>query len=195
MTLEAYEDNQDISTLLHYESGVPALVERKVGSGRVLVWTSSLDWDWSNFPLQAIFMPYMQRLVSYLGVRRGPQRDLRPVRWVTLFKYPPKPQFRLEVVGPDGPIRSTLEGSKLLFTPLVPGAYEVTVPDAPPLAWVAVNVDTIESDVCRTDGLSELQLYVKPDLILRRFPLGMYFLWGVFGLVLVQSLFSFRGRS
>ena len=44
-TLEAYEDNQDISTLLHYESGVPALVERKVGSGRVLVWTSSLDWD------------------------------------------------------------------------------------------------------------------------------------------------------
>ena len=71
MTLEAYEDNQDISTLLHYESGVPALVERKVGSGRVLVWTSSLDWDWSNFPLQAIFMPYMQRLVSYLGGEAG----------------------------------------------------------------------------------------------------------------------------
>ena len=113
MTLEAYEDNQDISTLLHYESGVPALVERKVGSGRVLVWTSSLDWDWSNFPLQAIFMPYMQRLVSYLGGEAGATADLRPVRWVTLFKYPSGPQFRPEVVGLDGPIRSTLEGSSI----------------------------------------------------------------------------------
>ena len=95
----------------------------------------------------------------------------------------PSLNLDLEVVGPDGPIRSTLEGSKLIYA-FVPGAYEVTVPDALPLAWVAVNVDTIESDVRRTDGLSELQLDVKPDLILRRFPLGMYFLWGVFGLVL-----------
>ena len=55
-TLDHYVDGGDVTTLLRYEGGVPALVERKVGKGRVLVWTSTFDLGWTNLPLQSEYM-------------------------------------------------------------------------------------------------------------------------------------------
>jgi hypothetical protein len=55
--------------LLRYQNGSPALVEGAVGAGRVLLFTSTLDRDWNNWPTRASFLPFVQRVVFYLSRR------------------------------------------------------------------------------------------------------------------------------
>lgn len=45
----------DSRVLLRYTDGLPALLERRVGDGRVVVFTSTVDDDWTDFPLRSIF--------------------------------------------------------------------------------------------------------------------------------------------
>lgn len=45
----------DSRVLLRYSDGLPALLERRVGEGRVVVFTSTVDDDWTDLPLRAVF--------------------------------------------------------------------------------------------------------------------------------------------
>ena len=45
-------------------AALPALVERRVGTGRVLVWGSTLDTYWNDLPLQPVFLPFVHRPLS-----------------------------------------------------------------------------------------------------------------------------------
>ena len=58
-TLAPYEDTDQVRTLLRTEGGVPVLVERKVGAGRVMLLTGTVDLGWSDLPLQSVFMPFV----------------------------------------------------------------------------------------------------------------------------------------
>jgi hypothetical protein len=51
--------------LARYDDGVPALVERRVGAGRVLVWTSTLDTFWNDLARQPVFLPFVHQLVKH----------------------------------------------------------------------------------------------------------------------------------
>jgi hypothetical protein len=53
--------------LAHYEDGAAALVEHRVGRGRVLVWTSGLDNVWSDLPVQPVFLPLVHQMMRYLA--------------------------------------------------------------------------------------------------------------------------------
>ena len=48
-------------------AGDPILAEKRFGRGRVMLFTSSIDRDWTNFPLQASYVPWLYRLVGYLA--------------------------------------------------------------------------------------------------------------------------------
>ncbi|MFT4627999.1 MAG: hypothetical protein ACI8PZ_006693, partial [Myxococcota bacterium] len=166
MTLEPYEETDEVTTLLRWESGLPAMVERRIGQGRVIVWTGTFDLGWGNLPLQATFMPLMQRLVGYLGADSG-GAGLRLTSVVGEPVMVPLPEIVIEptVIGPEGaPVRSRIEGRRLLFTPDGPGAYSIVVDDAPALAWVAVNTDPIESDVRPYEAVARVERDLNPDL-------------------------------
>jgi hypothetical protein len=53
--------------LARFDDGTPALLERKTGAGRVLMWTSSLDLDWSDLPVKPVFLPFVHTLTKYLA--------------------------------------------------------------------------------------------------------------------------------
>jgi len=53
--------------LARYDDGAAALVERHVGSGRVLVWTSTLDSRWNTFPQRPMYPIVMPALLRYLA--------------------------------------------------------------------------------------------------------------------------------
>ena len=50
--------------LARFDDGDAALVERTVGSGRVLVWTSTFDTYWNDFALQPVFLPFMHQITQ-----------------------------------------------------------------------------------------------------------------------------------
>ncbi len=54
-----------VTVIARYDDGTAALFERKVGAGRMLVWSSSLDTYWNDLPLQPVFLPFVHRLVLH----------------------------------------------------------------------------------------------------------------------------------
>jgi hypothetical protein len=59
--------------LVRYDDGGTAMVERRVGSGRVLALTSTVDRDWNEFPTHPMFVPVLNESVKYLAQYGEPQ--------------------------------------------------------------------------------------------------------------------------
>jgi len=161
----------------------------------VLVWTSTVDLGWGDLPLQAVFMPMMQRLVRELGGDAG-SRALRIDGVVGRSVEVPMPELDVDpvVVGPQGEEQpSRVEGSSLRFTPERPGPYQVQLSAGPPLAWVAVNTLPEESDVRPGGSVEAVERDLDPELLVEHVDLARP-LWGLglLGFVL-QALVSLRG--
>ncbi len=62
------------AVLARFDSGEPALLERPLGEGRVLIWTSTLDRYWNDLALQPVFLPFVQRLALHATGYREPER-------------------------------------------------------------------------------------------------------------------------
>ncbi len=56
--------------LAKFDDGAAAMVERRVGSGRVIAFTSTLDDSWNVFPTKPVFVPFVQ----LRGALSGPLR-------------------------------------------------------------------------------------------------------------------------
>src|SRR5262249_14190055 len=59
--------------VLRFPEGAPALIESRLGEGRVLLWASTVDRDWTNLPIQPVFLPLVQQATRYLA--RAPMRE------------------------------------------------------------------------------------------------------------------------
>ncbi|MEO7190403.1 MAG: BatA and WFA domain-containing protein [Vicinamibacterales bacterium] len=59
--------------LARYDDGGTALVERKVGTGRVIALTSTLDGSWNDAPTHGMFLPLMHQVARYLAQYQDPE--------------------------------------------------------------------------------------------------------------------------
>jgi hypothetical protein len=88
--------------LMRYANGSPALVEGAHLSGRVLLFTATLDRDWTSWPARASFLPFLQRSTSYLAGRLS---QLPPLE-ITVGKQASIPLVpeadSLQITRPDG---------------------------------------------------------------------------------------------
>jgi hypothetical protein len=196
LTLDPYAESDEVHTLLRYEGGVPAMVERTIGDGRVLVWTSTFDLGWSNLPLQAVFMPLMQRVVATLGGDSGSRAERIDALLGERVAFEVPEGARVEVIGPDGALaRSQLEGAQVVFVPERAGGYTLRLEGGPVLAWAAVNTDPAESDVRRTHTIATIEAKWKPELFERRVELGPALLGAALALALSVAALASRGTA
>ncbi|MCS6912154.1 MAG: BatA domain-containing protein [Myxococcota bacterium] len=158
------------STVLGYESGAPALLERPLDKGRVLLLTSTIDRDWNDLPIQPAFLPLVQQAVRYLA--GSPLREPEPPALVGQrqeIKLRPD-DTRVEVTLPSGRKRlferERLQGRKhLSFTETdEPGPFRVAVAGEDrvlrprPTEFFVVNVDVSQSDLRRASAARIEQL-------------------------------------
>jgi len=201
MTLEPFEETDDVSVLLRFADGNPALVERRVGRGRVLLWTTSIDRDWSTAPVEAVFMPLIQRMVSELGGEAvggairgtGTVGDVVELELKGVEREP-------RLTSPAGMPMSlegerTADGWRLRFTPWQPGAWTVGDEGAPAQALVAVNVPPAESDVRVYDRLEALGRALDAERFVQRAELGPWALWLALLLFVLQGWWATRPRE
>ena len=71
-------DHADRTVLARFSGGDAALTEQTVGQGRLVVFTSDLDNQWSRFPLNPAFVPFTVETARYLTrnislARRSPE--------------------------------------------------------------------------------------------------------------------------
>jgi hypothetical protein len=88
--------------LASFTGGLPALVEGQFGEGRTMLWTTTVDRDWSDLPLRTSFVPLIHQIVTHLG-RRGDGRDSANITIGDSVKVPlPAGRGGLVLHRPDG---------------------------------------------------------------------------------------------
>ena len=148
-------------TLASFDDGAPALIERQVGSGRVLLYTSTVSRSWTDWPIRVSFLPVLQQAVSWLASALE-ERSPSPSQ-VGAERRVPAPQGLeiAQVLAPDGkpaPLRREKQSeADAAVTLQLPGLYrpQVAPPkgeahDDPSLQFVAL-LDPKESDLRRVD--------------------------------------------
>ena len=60
-------DQEGRIVLARFSGGDPALTEQAVGQGRLMIYTSDLDNEWSRFPLNPAFVPFAVETARYLA--------------------------------------------------------------------------------------------------------------------------------
>jgi hypothetical protein len=66
-------DQPGLTVLARFTGGDAAMAEQVVGQGRLVVFTSDLDNQWSRFPLNPAFVPFSVETARYLTKGRRPQ--------------------------------------------------------------------------------------------------------------------------
>ncbi len=95
------------SLLMKASNGAPLLCEKSFGKGRVMLFTSTCDRDWTNFPIRPVFLPWTHRLVAYLAQQSlGHQAPYRTGEVVTLPSSVGDTGTPLLVKKPNGAVAS-----------------------------------------------------------------------------------------
>ena len=175
---------EDARVLLRLAPGNdPVLVERPVGRGKVLLFTSSANRDWTDMMVNPAYLMMVQQMVTYLT--RKPYEAPVAVADELVFELPSESIERVITVqdpqGDDIPLRVVeSDGLKTAALPNaeLPGVYTAlsssngarakpAAADRLPEQRVAVNVDTQESAIAvlRDDTLSTVARSLSTWLI------------------------------
>jgi hypothetical protein len=153
------------SVSARFDDGSPAMVERPVGIGRVVVWASSLDSYWTNLPLQPVFLPFVHQLGKHAGRYIDPRPSFTTGEVLDLSRHgeltapflggrAADTLTELTLESPSGvKQRVTATGPNHLATLHERGFYELRGRDTPVGSGrpIAVNVDPAESDLSHLD--------------------------------------------
>jgi hypothetical protein len=138
--LEVEPTGED-AVLIALESGAPLLIERMLGDGRVLTYTSTLDRQWNDVVVQPDFVPFISGLANHMLGTAGFTSEaplgnvlgFRSVGFAGGQVFDPQGEAALGLGGTDDVILDQI------------GYYEVVSNGIS--RFVAVNFDTRESDL------------------------------------------------
>ncbi len=133
-------------------AGEPLLVERQFGQGRVMLFASTIDRDWTNFPVRPSYLPWIYRLTSYLAQERLAKLPIVTTGSRVAIPFSAGEGLpQVQVKKPDGTTGHAVIGNDperpLEFTDTSePGVYTIAEQgqDAAPKLFVA-NLDGDES--------------------------------------------------
>ncbi len=166
--------------LARYDDGATALVEARRGRGRVMLYASTLDPEWSDWTIRTSFLPAMQRIAAWLAGSLDERRSAPGVVGAPRPLVLPAGHVLAAVVGPDGRERreaaargdAAREGAPVV-TPDRPGLWQVKVRDLAtggeridPALSFAVWPDPRESDTRRLEP-SELTAWFGGEALAR----------------------------
>ncbi len=199
------EPTSDAEILAKFDDGLPAVLERTDGEGRVLLVAAPLDTRSGDFPLQAAYLPFLRRLAVHAS-----GRVVAPLWQSTGEAYGFLAGLREPVIeSPSGelirPATGTTSGAAITLHENGFYATYAGRVQGEPVAQVAVNVPTRESDLTPMDP-RELLLGVgqettvgragppaTPQEVEGRQRLWRALLLVVVALLIVESLLASRG--
>jgi hypothetical protein len=150
---------EERKVLARYTNGAVAMVEGRIGAGRVLLYTSTIDRDWNDFVIYPGFLPLMQQAMRYLARKQDSGTRTGVIVGRSAVVPIQAGDTRLEIRGPEG-ARTILERERLAERVAVrfnetdrPGFYRVWVtdqggePQRRAESEFAVNLDPRGSDL------------------------------------------------
>lgn len=132
------------TVIARYENGSAALVESTLGSGKILLFTTTLDAGWNDLPLTPTYLPFVRQMARYLGETVEPA--FHPQGQV--FTVPAARDGAPPAVdAPNGDRitdRKQTPTGELIVAARDSGFYRLRYPES--IDYAAVNPDSKESD-------------------------------------------------
>lgn len=145
------EPGENADVLMRASNGAPLLCERAFGKGRVLLFTSTCDRDWTNFPARVTFLPFVHRLVGYLALKQAGKQAFYATGdaiAVPVSATEGIPQVLMKMPGDKmGHVRATGDPERpLVFDDTAAaGIYTLNPDNDKKTQLFAVNLEAIES--------------------------------------------------
>ncbi len=132
------------SVLAKLNNGDPFLMEKKFGDGVVIQMATTCDADWNDLPLQPVFVPMIQQMVSTTASRLSPPRNIAPGEPAIALLPDSSQPVSFSVLTPQDfrisldsrIVESTNESSNVISRQIAkftatqcPGIYEMELPD------------------------------------------------------------------
>jgi hypothetical protein len=138
--------------LARFDAGTPAVLERRLGRGRVMLWASTLDVSWSDLPRKPVFLPFVHQAVRHLGGYTEPEPWLTvgQVLNASAASARTAPAQRVLVTPSGRRLPLDDEGTDVLEL-TEQGFYEVRSDANQTETIVAANVDPAEADLTPMD--------------------------------------------
>jgi hypothetical protein len=155
--------------LASLDDGAPALTASRPGKGRVLLFTSTVDRDWSDFAIRTSFLPLIQRMGAWLAGALDERDDLKTLVGNSLTLKAESQSEPATAKSPSGhELKIEQQPDKTWRVgPLEePGTYSVigaTGQPQPSLAF-SVVLDAAESELSRFKA-EELSEYFGEDAV------------------------------
>ena len=160
----------EAAVLLSYEDGRPFLLERALGRGRVLLFTSTADRDWTDLPTRIAYVPLVHSLVGYAA--QLSQAAQRPQVFL-----PGPTSVRMQGAQEGGSLTILTPDGKELLSRFAArqGVVEAPVTEytVPGIYRLDANADTDYLAVNATRAESDFAKLQQPDLQARWQPLSV----------------------
>ena len=164
---------KDATVIAAYDDGSPALFEKPYGQlGRVLCFTSTIDREWNDLPIRAVYLPFLHESIKYLALKDVEATpDYRVGDTVELKAFETEDENREVAVFNPNNVETRLQrnegnttgavghGSLFYAGTSIPGIYSVHTSGAEPYYFV-VNADATESNLAARD-VEELSSMLK----------------------------------
>ncbi len=157
--------------VIEFSNGDPFLVESNFGQGKVMLFASAIDPNWSDLYLKGLFVPLMNRCVMYLAGNAYKSNQSYFVNQELTTDVAGVDNFaNFQIEKPDGKITKVIpqvgEGTyKINFKETdIAGIYSLYGEDRLFTRW-AVNPDPAESDITPIDS-GELKKIIGNDNII-----------------------------
>ncbi len=150
--------NAEANVVMQFDNSDPALMEREVGEGKVILFASAMDLEWNNLPLQGLFLPFIHETLRHLV-----QSDLKQ------RAYSIGDTFSLDISGEADLVSArNPRGQQIVFDnrnyiveAALPGFIEANVDGESTL--FAINPDPEESDFSRRPAEDLFDSIINPD--------------------------------
>ena len=152
----------DARVVVRFADGAPAVVERTVGQGRVILFASSANTAWNDLPVRPAFVPLLARSLGALLEQRNKASNIA-VGDRFIYRATDDALGKDAIISHGEKLRQfrrveLVENQPVLSSEAIDlaGAYDVTIQTDPPLKLkFAVQADPRES---RLDPVSDSQL-------------------------------------
>lgn len=154
----ALEPVADASVLMRFDNTDPALVERDVGAGKVLLFASSLDLEWNNLALQGLFLPFVHETLRHLVQPELKQRAYQVGDRINLD--PTGETEAVNVTDSDGQA-VPVSGDSAIVTATRPGLITALLDGVE--SRYAVNFNPQEANLSRIAPATLYDRIINPD--------------------------------
>lgn len=136
-------EEAEARAIMHFSDGRPAVVEKKLGEGRIIMATSTADEAWTDLPRRKIFLPFIHRCMLYVTNISDDQTGSNGFKVGESVRLDEK---AVSVEKPGG-AKSDVSDTGVFSDTDVPGIYRQIDKRGKTISAFSVNIDPVESDL------------------------------------------------